>query len=62
MYNKDMKSVFRYAIELDVLNIRTQNGYKGADILVIETEHEKVAILIKNFCHNIKIDTNVKRK
>jgi len=40
MYNKDMKSLIKYAIELDIFNIKTFTGYNGGDILSLKTRNK----------------------
>lgn len=62
MYNPDMKSLIKYAIELDIESLKTFNGYKGGDILAFETTDKEVIVKIKKFCHNLEVDTNVKVK
>jgi hypothetical protein len=62
MYNKDMKSLIKYAIELDIFNIKTFTGYNGGDILSLKTRNKQTTIQIKNYCHKLLITTNIKDK
>lgn len=61
MYNKDMKILIKYAIELDITELKTFRGYKGGDILAFKTEEESVLKLIKSFCHKMEVDVDVKK-
>lgn len=60
MYNTYMKTLIKYCLELSIINLKTFTGYKGGDILSIETDDKKVAGLIKNYCHRLEIDSNIK--
>ena len=62
MYNSYMKPLIKYSIELPILNLKTFSGYKGGDILSIESSSLKTIKLIKSYCHNLEIDTNIKSK
>jgi len=62
MYNSDMKPLIKYAIELDISNIRTFEGYLGGSMISFTTDSQLVVSQIKKFCHRLEIDTNVKRK
>ena len=56
-----MKLLIKYAIELDISNIRTFRGYNGGDILQLGSYDKEVISLLKSFCHHMEVDTNVKR-
>ena len=61
MYNPDMKLLIKYALELDINNIRTFSGYKGGDILSFASNNREVIQKIRTFCHKLEVDTNIKQ-
>ena len=61
MYNKDMKMLIKYAVELDINSLRTFNGYKGGDILAFTSNSPDVIKSIRTFCYKLEISTNIKR-
>jgi len=61
MYNKDMKLLIKYAIELDISDLKTFKGYKGGDMLSFISSSSETIKKIKEFCHKMSIDTNIKR-
>lgn len=60
MFLKEMKPLIKYAMELDIFFICTNNGYNGGDILHFKSEDINTIKKIKSFCHNLEIDTNIK--
>lgn len=61
MYNKDMKSLIKYSLELSINGLRTFEGYKGGDILAFRSSDKDTVVKIKNFCHRLEVTTNIKR-
>jgi len=61
MYNKDMKLLIKYAIELDIDELRTFNGYKGGDILSFTSNDSGDILKIKEFCNKLGFNSNIKR-
>jgi len=41
MYNKKMKKVIVYALDMDIVNIETKDGYNEADILHISSYNKE---------------------
>ena len=61
MYNKDMKMLIKYAVELDINALRTFNGYKGGDILAFTSNSVETIKAIRTFCHKMEVSTNIKQ-
>jgi hypothetical protein len=52
MFNKNMKKIISQAIELDIINIETKDGYNGADLLKISSynkQHLEILRSMANF-------------
>ena len=60
MYNENMKMLIKYALELDIDGIRTFDGYLGGDILAFKSTSRDTITKIKNFCHKLETNTNIK--
>jgi len=54
-----MKSIIKYAIELDLLSMEIKEGYNGAPLLNIETKNENHANLLFSFISNITKDIKI---
>lgn len=63
MFLPDMKTVINYAMGLEILNLHTYRGYKGASILKITADErpqlEKLEEYVKNMGLEIKNDYDI---
>jgi hypothetical protein len=59
MLQANMKSVIKYAIELDIDYIESFLGYEGDKVLVIITKRKDVVELIKSYAKNLDLDCKV---
>ena len=55
MFVRELKSIIKYAIELDIDYIETFLGYEGDNVLKITTKSEDVENLIKTFIENLDL-------
>ena len=55
----NMKSVIKYAIELDIDYIESSLGYEGDKVLEIITKRKDVVELIKSYAKNLDLDCKV---
>ncbi len=56
MIVKKMKSVIKYAIELDITYLETFLGYEGDKVLKIITKHEDTLKLLEAYLKNLDLD------
>lgn len=56
MMLRNIKSVIKYAIELDIEYIETFLGYEGDNVLRITTKKESVLKLLKTYLKNLDLD------
>ena len=56
MLQENMKSVIKYAIELDIDYIESFLGYEGDKVLEITTKSKAVADLIEAYAKNLDLD------
>lgn len=56
MLLQNIKSVIKYAIELDIDYIETFLGYEGDNVLKITTRKEPVIELLKTYLDNLGLD------
>ncbi len=56
MLLRNIKSVIKYAIELDIDYIETFLGYEGDNVLKITTRQESAVILIKKYLENLDLE------
>ena len=59
MLQANMKSVIKYAIELDIDYIESFLGYEGDKVLEIITKRKDVVDLIKSYAKNLDLDCKV---
>jgi len=61
MYNKQMKKAIIYALDMDIVNIETKDGYNEADILHISSYNKEhldiLSSIIKTDGYHTKIIT-----
>ena len=53
MFVRELKSIIKYAIELDIEYIETFLGYEGDNVLKVTTKSENAINLIKKFIENL---------
>ena len=58
MYQTQMKSLVKYAMELDLVGLEIKEGYNGAPLLTITTFNKSHADLLQNFAKNIAKEIN----
>ncbi len=58
MFVKDMKSLIKYAIELDISELECKLGYKGDAILRLSSSNKNTIERIEVFCKNLDIEYN----
>ncbi|UPT78157.1 hypothetical protein MN086_03180 [Sulfurovum sp. XGS-02] len=56
MLQADMKSVIKYAIELDIDYIKSFLGYEGDKVLEFITKKKEVVELIESYANNLGLD------
>ena len=56
MLQANMKSVIKYAIELDIDYIESFLGYEGDKVLEITTKSKAVVELIESYAKNLDLD------
>lgn len=59
MFVKDMKTLIKYAIELDISGLECKIGYKGDAILKLTSSDQSVLEKLKTFCENSNIEHNI---
>ena len=59
MHNKKMNEIIKKAIQLDILNIETKDGYNKADVLVISSYNKKHIDMIKSFANLVTRETKL---
>ena len=59
MLQVNMKSVIKYAIELDIDYIESFLGYEGDKVLEIITKRKDVVDLIESYAKNLDLDCKV---
>lgn len=59
MLQANMKSIIKYAIELDIEYIESFLGYEGDKVLEFITKKKEVAELIKTFANNLDLECKV---
>jgi len=57
MLQESMKSVIKYAIELDIDYIESFLGYEGDKVLEITTKSKDVVELIESYAKNLDLDS-----
>jgi hypothetical protein len=57
MIQAKMKSVIKYAIELDIDYIESFLGYEGDKVLKIITKSKEVVDLIESYAKNLDLDS-----
>lgn len=60
MYTREMKPVIIKAMNYKIKNLSTYKGYDGADILKFTFHDNKELLVIRDFCKELKIETNIK--
>jgi len=62
MFNKKMKKIISQAMDLDIINIETKDGYNGADLLKISSYNKKhlemLRVLVNFHTVEVKIITD----
>ena len=56
MLLRNIKSIIKYAIELDIDYIETFLGYEGDNVLKITTRSQSVIELLKNYLNNLELE------
>ncbi len=56
MLQESMKSVIKYAIELDIDYIESFLGYEGDKVLEIITKRKEVVDLVEAYAKNLNLD------
>lgn len=56
MLQAEMKSVIKYAIELDIDYLESFLGYEGDKVLKITTKSKAVVDLIESYAKNLDLD------
>ena len=59
MYNIKMKKIINYALDFDIVNIETKDGYSGADVIKISSYNKKQIYLLESIAKNIAKETNI---
>ncbi len=59
MLQANMKSIIKYAIELDIDYIESFLGYEGDKVLEFITKKKEVADLIKSYVNNLDLECKV---
>ena len=59
MFNNKMNEIIKKAIQLDIFNIETKDGYNKADILVISSYNENHINMIKSFADLVTKETKL---
>ena len=59
MFNNKMNEIIKKAIQFDILNIETKDGYNKADILVISSYNENHINMIKSFADLVTKETKL---
>ena len=59
MLQANMKSIIKYAIELDIDYIESFLGYEGDKVLEFITKKKEVADLIKSYANNLDLECKV---
>jgi len=56
MFVRDMKSIIKYAIELDIDYLETFTGYEGDNVLKITTRSAETTKLIEAYISNLGLE------